>query len=156
MKFEEKRSIRFKKRFGFNGPLRRRPVEDNTADGLLDTTAHRKELSRRIEPETLGQLDYDPEFLAAGFEPSFDLAVSRWRLRRLAVVAPFWSGVILWLSGYLNGFVGPFSLEGIIQEAGLFSAFGQLLKLALVLLIFGIPILLRGRRTLSAGQQMTQ
>ncbi len=152
MESEEKPSIRFKRRFGFNGPSRRRQVEETTIDDFLDSMARRKELSGRIDYETLGQLDNDPEFLAVGFEPSFGSAAARLRVRRLAAVAAFWTGVILWLSGYLNSIVGPFSLEGIIQGSKL-SAFEFPLKLAFVLFVFVVPAvsLWRGRRPLPAG-----
>ncbi len=153
MESEEKPSIRFKKRFGFNGPSRSRQDGETTVDEVLDSVVRRKELSGRIDPETLGQLDNDPGFLAVGFEPGFGSAVPRLRMRKLAAVVAFWTGVILWLSGYLNSIVGPFSLEGIIQGSKLLSPFELPLKLAFVFVVFVVPAvsLWRGRKPLLAG-----
>ncbi len=150
MESEEKPSIRFKRRFGFNGPSKWRQVEGSTVDDLLDSMARRKELSGKIHHEPLEQLDNDQEFPAVGAEPSSGSTASRLRTRRLAVVAAFWTGVAIWLSGYLNSLLGPFSLEGIIQGSNFLSAFELPLKLVFVLFVFVVPAVSswRGRRPL--------
>ena len=142
MESERKPRIRSKHRFGFNGPRKWQLSDDVTVDDFLETIAKRKELRGQIEPETIGQLDSDPELFGQSFSSNFASVTRRSNVAKFLFLVMFAAGAaLLWLYGSVASFLSLSTVDRIVQSSELSSAFANPLNLALVVFVCVVPAL---------------
>ena len=142
MESGRKPRIRSKHRFGFNGPRKWQLSDDVTVDDFLETIAKRRELSGQIEPETIGQLDNDPEVLAQGFSTNLASVTRKSNVAKSLFIVMFAAvAALLWQYGSVASLLSLSTVDRIVQSSELSSAFANPLNLALVVFVCFVPAL---------------